>query len=126
MKKSAQHHALIAMAAFALVLSMAVDETSAQTRQRTRFRVAIPPGAKAQIQGNKATIISRENISGTYECNCTGTGTCELVQGGGTLVCGKGTNSTCDQTCELVTTTTGAAGSGGVRRPPPPTGGVRQ
>src|SRR6516162_10352009 len=100
----AQHRALIAMTAFAFVLSMSVAETSAQTR----------------------TIARDNNMTGTYDCSCNNnSGTCELIQQGPTLTCLKG-SGTCTGGCELSTTTTGVSGSGVRRPPPPPTGGLRQ
>jgi hypothetical protein len=98
-KRLAQRHALIAMTAFAFVLSMSVDETSAQNAPL------------------------KNSITGTFDCLCTNnSGTCELIQQGPTLTCTKG-NGTCTAGCELSTTTTGVAS--GVRSlPPPNTGGL--
>ena len=88
MRKLSAQSITAAMIAFALLLSMSVQKTSAQVMERM--------------------IGQGSGVTGTFNCDCVspGSGTCQVSQGPGGLSCSKG-NGTCTGECELHTTTTG-------------------
>jgi hypothetical protein len=85
---------------------------SAQTPSPTA-KLTLPSGAKAQVKGNRVTMMQGVNISGTYDCACSSTGSCMIDHlPGGVLFCTASTSNGCKGSCDFsTTTTTGPAGA---------------
>ena len=58
------------------------------------------------------------NATGTWQCNCMGSGTCTVLTTGSGMSCTKGPAGTCAGSCEFTTTTTGLHPISPARVPP--------
>jgi hypothetical protein len=90
--------------ALTLFLSLASREAFADQT------IKLSPGATVEIHGTSAIINNGggggPGETGTWNCNCSKTGSCTLWKGNEGLQCVKGTG-TCTGSCSLETTTTG-------------------
>ena len=73
--------------------------------------VKVPPNAKVVISGKTAIISGGggggAGETGSYECNCGGSGTCKLTRGSNMVLCTNNSPATCNGACTLTTSTTG-------------------
>lgn len=73
--------------------------------------VKVPPNAKVEIRGTSAIISGGggggAGETGTFECNCGGTGSCKLTRGSNAVICTNNSPATCNGSCTLSTSTTG-------------------
>jgi hypothetical protein len=92
-----------AMLTLAVMLSISVHEAASQSRTN---KIAVPKGAKVQVNGQTARIRSG-GITGSWSCDCDGKGTCTIVNSGDGMTCYKGNSGTCTGSCFFTTEQTG-------------------
>lgn len=73
-----------------------------------KSKIKIGRGTSVKKQ-SKTTAVFKANdkvITGTFDCSCAQTGAsgCEIVHQGNSVICQKGTKSTCTNSCQLITT----------------------
>ena len=104
----------MAFGRLALVVGLAIlvplsggitSPVGAAEKQLRTTSVKLKPGATARIAGGRANVRGF-GVSGTFSCECQGTGTCSIATVPGKLICLKGIGGTaCKDLCEMMVVT---------------------